>query len=101
MGNNVIMQRKSRLLTQMTEMMQAEYRENIVKISRKCRQVVNQTTFCFASVLLYFSLCNNYVGKGSNLEQNSTHFFTHSKFEACKRKAFSERTVGSLTAFGD
>ena len=31
--NVVITLRKSRLLTQMTEMMQAEYRENIVKIS--------------------------------------------------------------------
>ena len=31
--NIVITLRKSRLLTQMTEMMQAEYRENIMKIS--------------------------------------------------------------------
>ena len=42
---------KYQLFSQMTEMMQPEYRENIVKLAWKCRQVVDQTKFCFASVL--------------------------------------------------
>merc|ERR1711966_125823 len=37
--NIVITLRKSRLLTQMTEMMQAEYRENIVKMRKAEREI--------------------------------------------------------------